>query len=144
MKNFADCLKEAMAQANMTQAALADASGCSKAAISQYLSGKNTPSAAKVNILADALKVKPEFLMGLEIPATEPPAPSITRIGTRTAARCLGKSEQFVRIGLQRGLLPFGNAVPGTGKNWNYYINPVKFRDYVGADRFNEFFGLTA
>lgn len=66
------------------------------------------------------------------------------RIGTRQAARCLGKSEQFVRIGLQRGLLPFGNAVPGTGNNWNYYINPVKFRDYVGADRFNEFFGLTA
>lgn len=55
-----------------------------------------------------------------------------------------GKSDQFVRIGLQRGLLPFGNAVPGTGACWNYYINPTKFRDYVGADQFNSFFGLTA
>ncbi len=39
---------------------------------------------------------------------------------------------------------PFGDAVPGSGNNWNYYINPARFRDYVGADRFNEFFGLTA
>lgn len=82
--------------------------------------------------------------MGFDVSPVKEPAPSITRIGTRQAARCLGKSEQFVRIGLQRGLLPFGNAVPGTGNNWNYYINPVKFREYVGAERFNEFFNLTA
>ena len=65
-------------------------------------------------------------------------------LGVKEAARCMGKSDQFVRIGLQRGLLPFGNAVPGTGACWNYYINPTKFRDYVGADQFNSFFGLTA
>ena len=59
------------------------------------------------------------------------------------AARCLGKSNQFVRVGLQRGLLPFGNAVPGTRERFNYYISPIRFRDYVGAERFNEFFGIT-
>lgn len=143
MKNFSEGLKYAMAQADMSQSALSEKSGCSKAAISQYLSGKNTPGPAKVKELADALGVSVEYLMGFDVtPAKEAP-PSITRIGTRTAARCLGKSEQFVRIGLQRGLLPFGNAVPGTGKKWNYYINPVKFRDYVGAERFNQFFNLT-
>ena len=63
---------------------------------------------------------------------------------SKDAARCLGKSDQFVRIGLQRGLLPFGTAVPGTGSKWNYYIDPAKFRAYVGAERFNEFFRLTA
>jgi len=144
VKNFADGLKYAMAQADMSQSALAENSGCSKAAISQYLSGKNTPGPAKVKALADALGVSVKFLMGLDVPPVKEAPPSITRIGTRQAARCMGKSEQFVRIGLQRGLLPFGNAVPGTGKNWNYYINPVKFRDYVGVDRFNEFFNLTA
>ena len=74
-------------------------------------------------------------------PVAEPP---IKKISVKEAARCMGKSDQFVRIGLQRGLLPFGNAVPGTGACWNYYINPTKFRDYVGADQFNSFFGLTA
>lgn len=144
MKNFSEGLKYAMAQADMSQSALSEKSGCSKAAISQYLSGKNTPGPAKVKALADALGVSVEYLMGFDVSPVKEPAPSITRIGTRQAARCLGKSEQFVRIGLQRGLLPFGNAVPGTGNNWNYYINPVKFREYVGADRFNEFFNLTA
>ena len=35
-------------------------------------------------------------------------------------------------------------AVPGTGSKWNYYIDPAKFRAYVGAEKFNEFFRLTA
>lgn len=70
--------------------------------------------------------------------------PSVKKISVKEAARCMGKSDQFVRIGLQRGLLPFGNAVPGTGSKWIYYINPAKFREYVGAEAFNTFFGLTA
>ena len=83
-----------------------------------------------------------DYLMGYgAAPVAEPP---IKKISVKEAARCMGKSDQFVRIGLQRGLLPFGNAVPGTGACWNYYINPTKFRDYVGADQFNSFFGLTA
>lgn len=144
MKNFSEGLKYAMAHADMSQSALSEKSGCSKAAINQYCHGKNTPGPAKVKALADALGVSVEYLMGFDVAPVKEAPPSITRIGTRQAARCLGKSEQFVRIGLQRGLLPFGNAVPGTGNNWNYYINPLKFRDYVGADRFNEFFNLTA
>lgn len=38
-------------------------------------------------------------------------------------ARLLGKSEQFVRIGLQRGILPFGYAVN---------ISEHKVREYLG------------
>ena len=41
---FAERLKYAMEQADMSQSALSEKAGASKAAISQYLSGKNTPS----------------------------------------------------------------------------------------------------
>ena len=34
--------------------------------------------------------------------------------------------------------------ITNTGNNWNYYINPAKFREYVGTEAFNTFFGLTA
>ena len=32
------------------------------------------------------------------------------RISIQKVARILGKSDEFVRVGLQRGLLPFGTA----------------------------------
>lgn len=144
MKTFSERLKYAMGEAGLTQSGLAEKAAVSKAAVSQYLSGKNTPGADRVKLLADATGVSFEFLMGYDVPAMPEPAPAVKKISIKAAARCLGKSDQFVRIGLQRGLLPFGNAVPGTGNNWNYYINPAKFRDYVGADQFNQFFGVPA
>lgn len=144
MKTFADRLTYAMTNAGMNQAELSEVSGCSRASVSQYLAGKNTPGPQKVQRLAEATNTTFDFLMGFsDAPADPAPIPA-KRITVKAAARCLGKSEQFVRIGLQRGLLPFGLAVPGTGENWNYDIRPEKFRDYVGVDRFNEFFHLTA
>lgn len=139
---FAERLKNAMEKADMSQAELSLQAGASKAAISQYLSGKNTPGPDRIKALADATGVSFDYLMGY---GDEPEvAPPIKKISVREAALCMGKSDQFIRVGLQRGLLPFGNAVPGTGEKWNYYINPTKFRDYVGAEQFNSFFGLTA
>ena len=143
MKTFADRLKYAMAEAKMNQTTLAQKSGASNSAISQYLSGKTTPGADRVKLFADITGVPFDYLMGYTETEPEPPVP-VKRITIRDAARCLGKAEQFIRVGLQMNILPFGNAVPGTGDNWSYYINPTKFRDYVGADRFNEYFGLTA
>lgn len=112
---FAERLKNAMEQADMSQAELSLQSGASKAAISQYLSGKNTPGPERVKALADATGTTFDFLMGYGgAPAKDAPPP-VKKISVKEAARCMGKSDQFVRIGLQRGLLPFGNAVPGTG-----------------------------
>ncbi len=52
-------------------------------------------------------------------------------ISTAEAARILGKSEQFVRIGLQRGILPIGTAVK-TSTQYSYHISPKLLREYVG------------
>ena len=49
------------------------------------------------------------------------------------AVEIMGKSQQFVRVGLQRGLLPFGTAVK-MGTMWTYYISPKRFCEYVGLD----------
>ena len=140
MTTFAERLKNAMEQANMSQSALSEAAEASKAAISQYLSGKNTPGPDRIKALADATGVTFDYLIGYgTAPATQAP---LKKISVKEAARCMGKSDQFVRIGLQRGLLPFGRAVPGTGRCWNYYINPDKFKEFVGAEQFNAFFGV--
>ena len=59
------------------------------------------------------------------------------KIIPEVAARVMGKNPQFVRIGLQRGLLPFGVAMQTDARNprsrHNYYISPEKFMEYTGA-----------
>lgn len=52
----------------------------------------------------------------------------------KEAAQMLGKSEQFVRIGLQRNILPFGSAVKVSTK-YTYYISPSKFYEYIGKEQ---------
>lgn len=56
------------------------------------------------------------------------------KVTTHDAARILEKSEQFVRIGLQRQLLPFGFAMKRDGcRKFSYFINPAQFAAYCGV-----------
>lgn len=92
MTTFAERLKNAMEQANMSQSALSEQAGASKAAISQYLSGKNTPGPDRIKALADATGVSFDYLMGYgAAPVAEPP---IKKISVKEAARCMGKSDR--------------------------------------------------
>lgn len=54
-------------------------------------------------------------------------------LSVKEAAEMMGKSQQFVRIGLQRNLLPFGTAIKMSSV-WTYYISPRKFYEYVGIN----------
>lgn len=51
----------------------------------------------------------------------------------KEAAKHMGKTEQFVRIGLQRGVFPWGYAVK-IDKHYSYYINTGKFFAEEGID----------
>lgn len=55
----------------------------------------------------------------------------------KEAAELLGKSQQFIRIGLQRGILPFGYAVKMSGK-YTYHISEFKVYEYLGIKRVEE------
>ena len=52
-------------------------------------------------------------------------------------ARLLDKSPQFVRIGLQRGVLPFGTAIKMSSK-WTYHISEAKVYEYLGENKKSE------
>lgn len=49
-------------------------------------------------------------------------------------AKLLGKSQQFVRIGLQRGILPFGYAIKMSSV-WTYHISEAKVMEYLGGEK---------
>jgi hypothetical protein len=55
-------------------------------------------------------------------------------ISIKQAAEIMGKCQQFVRVGLQRGNLPFGTAVK-LSTQWTYYISPKLFYEYVGEQK---------
>ncbi len=52
-------------------------------------------------------------------------------VSVKEAAEILGKSYQFVRIGLQRQLLPIGTAIKMSSK-WTYHISRKLLIDYIG------------
>ena len=53
----------------------------------------------------------------------------------KEAAQLLGKTEQFIRIGLQQGALPFGAAVKMKGGRYSYYISEKKLNEYMGGNK---------
>jgi hypothetical protein len=58
--------------------------------------------------------------------------PNKEKLTVQEAARLMGKSEMFVRIGLQRNILPFGYAVKTGKERWSYFISREKFREATG------------
>jgi transcriptional regulator with XRE-family HTH domain len=127
---FAERLKEVMEIRKMNQSELSALTGIGKPSISQYLSGKNEPKHDKMKKLAEALEVTESWLTGNEVEMDGYPKNDET-ITTEQAAKLMGKSKEFVRVGLQRGILPFGTAVKLSSR-WTYYISPVKFFEFIG------------
>ena len=53
-------------------------------------------------------------------------------ISVSKASKLMGVSAQFIRIGLQRGILPFGYAVQISTNRFTYFISKQKFYEYTG------------
>lgn len=133
--SFSENLKSAMEERQISQTQLAGMVGISKSSISQYLSGKHEPIPGVAKRLADALETSYEFLMGngnvsMDVDFS---GKALKNVPVEQAARLLGKSKQFVRVALQRGIAPFGFAVKVTGEKWSYHISPRKLTEYVGG-----------
>ena len=131
---FSKNLKSVMDERNMNQTQLAGLTGISKSGISQYLAGKVVPKANVIQKLAEALETSVDFLMGdnpvMDADSNGDPLKKVT---IEAAAKALGKSEQFIRVSLQRAAAPFGFAVHMPSGRWSYHISPKKFNDYIGS-----------
>lgn len=58
----------------------------------------------------------------------------MVNITVKEAALLMSVGPQFVRVGIQQGILPFGTAVKISGDRYTYYISPNKLAEYVGVD----------
>ena len=131
--SFSEQLKKAMLERNMTQAELSALTGIGKSSISQYVSGKNEPKEIPLNKIADALDCSVAFLNGeTECSDMTIDPKGLKNVPVDQAAKMLGKSRQFVRVALQRGIAPFGFAVKLSGERFSYHISPKKLNEYIG------------
>ncbi|AZK44800.1 helix-turn-helix domain-containing protein [Paenibacillus lentus] len=130
--NFAERLKSIMEEKNMSQTELSDLTGIGKSSISQYLSGKNEPNQKRIEKFADALNCSTAYLNGITTCSDPTDNPNgLKNIPVAEAAKRLGKSKQFIRVGLQKQILPFGVAVQLSSK-FSYHISPKLLDDYIG------------
>lgn len=133
--SFSKNLKELMIQRNMSQKELCGLTGLSAASVSQYLSGvTGTPKQTTLKKIADALETSIPFLIGMtNEPDVDVGGFPCKKMTVEEAAKRLGKSEQFVRVSLQRGKAPFGFAVQMASGKWCYHISPKRFAEYQGV-----------
>lgn len=68
MDTIADRMKYAMSVRNMKQAELVDKTGIGKSSISQYLSGHYEPKKKNLYLIAKAMDVNENWLLGNEVP----------------------------------------------------------------------------
>lgn len=112
-------LKQRLIYNSISQSDLAKMLNITKSAVSQWINGVSEPSQKYKEAISEKLLV---------------PEKEFKNITVKHAAKMLGKSEQFVRIGLQRGILDFGKAVKN-GSKYSYHISPYKFFAYMGLEK---------
>ena len=123
---FKDKLRKAMFDLNISQIDFAKITGCSKAAVSQYLSGKHVPPKYKQAKIAE--------LLGLEYGYFDNdddllPENRIPRLSVMEAANMLGIHHTTLRMGLRQGVFPWGYAIQTSEDRWVYFINARRFME---------------
>ncbi len=126
---FAQKLRSLMDERGLTQAKLSDLTGIGRPSISQYLSGRNEPAAARKKQIACALGA-PEDYFGVFEDLREIQQDEVVNVPVVIVAKLMGKSKDWVMQGLQDGVFPWGYAVKMS--KWSYFISSVKFTEYTG------------
>ena len=125
---FKDCLAAAMREKNMTGSDLSRVTGIGKSSISQYLTGKNLPSAERMRVLEEALGAD------FSIPdIKETPEPSgFHRAKVNTVARAMGMNAGTLRKGIRQGAFPWAYGIRTSSNRWVYVINQEKLEATEG------------
>lgn len=56
------------------------------------------------------------------------------KLTVERAAALMGVSPQFIRVGLQKGIFPWGYAVQISSRRYSYFISRKKFGDAIGLE----------
>ncbi len=64
--------------------------------------------------------------------------PKVETITPAEAGKIIGKSPDYIRVGLQQKRFDFGSAVQGLNGQWIYNIIKSKFYEYAGISNIDQ------
>lgn len=136
---FDEKLKMAMLDLKINQAQLVGLTGIGKSSISQYMSGKNTPTEERRKHIAVSLGLDPDYFekendITVILPKKILEKSGIEHLDVRIAAKLLGMNHNTVRKGLQQGVFPWGYAIHTSENRWVYFINAKRFAEIEGIE----------
>ena len=131
---FSEKLKKAMQDLNNSQKQLVGMTCIGKSSISQYLSGKNTPTEERQRNIALSLGLEPDYFNKEAVVAVLPKKIISNNNGIRKmlvedVAKIMGMNHQTIRKGLQQGVFPWGYAIKTSENRWAYFINATSFEE---------------
>lgn len=125
MPKFSERLQDGLVLTGLSVTDAAEKLNKKPQQIMQWLDGSAEPYRTMWPDIAHDLGLPPDYFHH------EPPdSRECFNLSVSAAAKAMGKSKQFVAVGLQQGRFPWGWAVKLD--DWSYFISSVKFSEFTG------------
>lgn len=134
--NFNEKLKQAMQQLGISQAQVVGMTGVGKSSISQYLSGKNVPTAERQKNIAVSLGLEADYFErdDFTVKLLKKNSGSIAQIRPKDAGSLMRMNHRTVEEGLKQGVFPWGYAIRTSDNHHRYFINAQRFAEIEGVE----------
>lgn len=135
--NFNEKLKQAMQQLEINQAQVVGMTGIGKSSISQYLSGKNVPSADRQKNIAVSLGLEADYFEQDEysvVKLAKRNGGVIAEIRTKDVGSLMRMNHKTVEEGLKQGVFPWGYAIKTSDNHHRYFVNAHRFAEIEGVE----------
>lgn len=133
---FNEKLKKAMQDLGISQAQVVGMTGIGKSSISQYLSGKNTPTEERQKNIAVSLGLEPDYFEKDEpvVKLAKANTGVISEIRPKDVGKLMRMNHKTVEDGLKQGVFPWGYAIQTSENCHRYFINAKRFAEIEGIE----------
>lgn len=134
--NFNEKLKQAMQQLGISQAQVVGMTGIGKSSISQYLSGKNVPTAERQKNIAVSLGLEADYFErdDFTVKLLKKNSGGIAQIRPKDVGTLMRMNHKTVEEGLKQGIFPWGYAIKTSDNHHRYFINAQRFAEIEGVE----------
>lgn len=126
MESISTRIQKAMELRGLRQADLVDRTGINKGALSSYISGRYNPKQTNIYLLARALDVNVEWLMGADVSVSRFREPAVTNKSESVRINVLGRVAAGIPIDAVEEIIDWEDIPAEMAKNGEYFGLRIK------------------